>query len=146
METVKVEGLRREALEFGEWANGTGELHGAKELRQRNFETWLVWLTAITAGLSGLSLFGSSQVATAVLSVLTVLLAGTNAAYKPSENAKAHAVARIAFFDLAERFYFFGNYQIPAHDDVPTTEFAQMRDEYLAHFVALRYFAWHQHP
>ena len=130
MPEVSVVELRNDASSLTDWAQSTGELHGLKEVRLRRIEASLVWCTAITAGLSGLSLFGTNDTATAVLSVATVILAGTNAAFKPAEKASAHATARVALFDLMDKLAVFYAYTIPAVDHVPASEVARLRKEY----------------
>lgn len=104
--------LRRDATEMADWCKATGEEHGRRENRLRRSEAILVWLTTVAAGLSSLSLLSEIVILTAILSILTVLLAGTNAALKPSQRASEHKETAAALFRLHEKLWSFANLKL----------------------------------
>ena len=78
-----------------------------------------------------MSLFASSATLTGVFNIIAVILAGINAAYKPSDKARNHASARSAFFSVVDRASFFAEFEVPTSlHAVAPDEYRRLREEY----------------
>jgi hypothetical protein len=77
--------------------------HDKKAVFWQQWATPLVWLTAVLAGLSGVTVVAEADLAAIILSVATALVAASNAALQPIENAKSHRAASVSYERLARK-------------------------------------------
>lgn len=98
------------------------DVHEQRAGRWQGLASPLLWLTAFLAGASGLSVLANFEVAANLLSVATVGVAATNAAFKPIETADRHKAASRSYASLSRRFEMFWMAKVPGDMEPRTDE------------------------
>jgi hypothetical protein len=89
----------------------------------------LAWLTAVLAGLSGVSVLAETDIAV-VLSIATALVAGTNAALSPAEQAKKHSARGNSYERMTRKFDDLAWFETEAHGElVPVDKRDELRQQ-----------------
>lgn len=100
--------------------------HWRVGVRWHKAEVLLRWSTAVVAAVSGVAMIGKSDLLTGIFSLLTVVLAASNAALGPADRAASNKAASTAFATIYRKLHLALNTDL-AVDSVSDDRFTELR-------------------
>ena len=103
--------------------------HAGAALGWRSAAAPLAWLTAVFAAVSGLSLVASNDLLTQGLAIATAFIAATNAAVNPTDQARRHFAAQVAYRHVGIRLEDLRFFEVgDSHDAIPEGPLRSLRE------------------